>query len=57
MKALDLNQVAEYLEHATILQTIDGGFALTHYGITSAGNKFFMVNDTEGRTSVLEIPH
>lgn len=54
MKALDLNQVAEYLIDATILQTIDGGFALTHYGITSAGNKFFLINDANGNTNVSE---
>ncbi|MDP8567187.1 hypothetical protein [Methylophilus aquaticus] len=54
MKALDLNQVANYIADATILQTIDGGFALTHYGVTSAGNKFFLVNDAEGKSSVLE---
>lgn len=57
MKALDLSQVADYLANATILQTIDGGFALTHYGVTSTGNKFFLVNDAEGRASVLEFPH
>lgn len=54
MKALDLNQVADYLTDATILQTIDGGFALTHYGVNSAGNKFFLVNDAEGKSSVVE---
>lgn len=54
MKALDLNQVAEYLENAIILQTIDGGFALTHYGISSVGNKFFLVNDSDGKSFVTE---
>lgn len=54
MKALDLNQVAHYLADATILQTIDGGFALTHYGVNGAGNKFFLINDAEGKSSVLE---
>lgn len=54
MKALDLTQVADYLAGAIILQTIDGGFALTHYGINSAGNKFFLVNDAEGNSNVTE---
>lgn len=54
MKALDLNQVATYLEDATILQTIDSGFALTHFGVTSAGNRFFLTNDATGKSSVLE---
>lgn len=54
MKALDLTQVVDYLADATILQTIDGGFALTHYGITSAGNKFFLINDAIGNSSVIE---
>jgi len=54
MKALDLNQVADYLAGTTILQTIDGGFALTHYGVTRAGNKFFLINDADGKSVVLE---
>ncbi len=54
MRALDLNQVADYLADATILQTIDVGFALTHYGVTSASNKFCLVNDAHGNSVVAE---
>jgi hypothetical protein len=54
MKVLDLNQVAEYLGDATIIQTIDGGFALTHYGVTRNGDKFFLLNDADGNSSVFE---
>lgn len=54
MKPLDLNQVADYLADATILQTLDGGVALVHYGITNAGHNFFLINDVNGNSSVTE---
>lgn len=54
MKALNLTQVAEYITDATILQTIDGGFSLVHYGVTKIGNKFFIVNDAEGKSTLFE---
>ena len=54
MKALDLNQVAEYLDEATILQTIDDGFSLIHFGKSNMGNKFFLINNAEGQSAILE---
>lgn len=54
VKDLDLEQVAEYLSDATILETMDGGFALAHYGETGSGHKFFLVNDAEGNSSIVE---
>lgn len=54
MKILTLAQVADYLESATIEETHDVGFAITHFGKNAAGARFVLVNDCFGNSAVTE---
>lgn len=54
MKQLTLEQVADYLESATIEQSHDVGHAIVHIGRNEAGGRFVMVNDCYGKTTVSE---
>ncbi|WP_156891802.1 hypothetical protein [Nevskia ramosa] len=51
---MTLDQTADYLQFASIEQTIDAGFALVNIGRTEAGQRFVMVNDMRGDTAVTE---
>ena len=54
MKTLSLEQTADYLETATINQSIDEGHAIIHIGENEAGCKFIMVNNCMGETMLSE---
>lgn len=54
MQLLNLQQTADYLEAATIEDTIEAGHAVIHIGRTEAGAKFVLVNDHAGMTAVTE---
>lgn len=54
MKTMTLQQTADYLEAATIEQTLDRGHAITHIGTNAAGISFVLVNDYTGQTVVSE---
>lgn len=54
MQQLTLEQVADYLESATIEQSHDVGHAIVHIGRNAAGGRFVMVNDCYGKTTVSE---
>jgi len=53
-RILTLEDFAEYLEGATIKQTIDLGHAVVHHGITNIGFVFTAMNDCFGNTVVSE---
>jgi hypothetical protein len=54
MRTLTLDEMAKYLDHATIERTIDVGHAFIHIGMTVAGFGFVMVNNFFGETVVSE---
>lgn len=54
MQMLTLAQVADYLESATIEETHDKGFVITHFGKNAAGARFVLVNNCFGNSVVTE---
>ncbi|MEO6825088.1 MAG: hypothetical protein ABI167_10280 [Nitrosospira sp.] len=54
MKMLDMQQTADYLEHANIKQSIDAAHAIIHIGISAAGFNFVLVNNALGQTVLTE---
>lgn len=54
MKALTMQQTADYLEDASIEHSHDTGHAVTHIGTNAAGVPFVLVNDYTGQTVVTE---
>lgn len=54
MRFLTLDEVATYLEFATVQRTHDVGHAIIHIGLSAMGGKFVMVNDAQGDTVVTE---
>ena len=54
MKRLDMQQTADYLEHANIKQSIDAAHAIIHIGISAAGCDFVLVNNMFGQTVLTE---
>lgn len=54
MKTLTESETADYLEAATIINTMDGGHAIAHWGISREGFRFMLVNDCHGNTVVTE---
>ena len=54
MKAMTLQQTADYLEAANIDHTLNSGHAITHIGTNAAGVPFVLVNDYPGQTVVTE---
>jgi len=54
MQQLSSQQVADYLETATIDTTHDTGFALVHTGTSSAGARFVLSNDCHGGSTLTE---
>lgn len=53
MKYLNLEQVADYLEFATIHKTIKTAFNIVHSGESKAGVDFILINNALGE-SVLD---
>lgn len=56
MQRLTMQQLADYLETATIEGTTDHGHAITHTGTNEAGARFVLVNDINGDTTLTEAP-
>lgn len=54
MKTLTEAEAADYLEAATIINTMDAGHAIAHLGINGAGIRFMLMNDCGGNTVVTE---
>lgn len=54
MKSLTQAETADYLESATIINTMDCGHAIAHIGVTDTGIRFMLVNDCYGNTVVTE---
>jgi hypothetical protein len=54
MRVLNLNQTADFLEAATINNTIDLGHAIIHMGFNAAGLRFVLVNDCNGESALTE---
>ena len=54
MQQLSIEEVAAYLEHATITSSVDHGHAVIHDGINSAGAGFVLVNDIHGQSTLTE---
>jgi len=54
MRNLTLEQLAGYLESATIEQSLDAGHAITHIGRNEFGVRFVLVNDCFGNSVVSE---
>lgn len=54
MQSLNLQQLADYLESASIEHTHDAGHAVIHTGKNAVGARFVLVNDYHGRTTVTE---
>lgn len=54
MKILTLEQTADFLDSATIQQTIDTGHAIIHIGQSVFGGKFVLVNNAQGQTVLTE---
>ena len=54
MKTLSLEQTADYLDAATINQSIDEEHAIILIGKCDTGCKFIMVNNGMGETMVSE---
>lgn len=52
MKFITLTEAADLLETAEIIQSIDAGHAITHIGTDEAGNKFVMLNNCDGETTI-----
>ena len=53
-QSLTLEQTADYLEAATIENSIDSGCAITHIGTSPSGVKFILTNDAYGCTALTE---
>ena len=54
MKHLTPEQTADYLESATITNSMDAGHAITHMGVNAAGQSFIMVTNCWEETVVSE---
>ena len=56
MQLLTIEQTADYLEAATLEQSIDKGHAIVHIGINQAGAKFVLVDSImgEGESALAE---
>lgn len=54
MRVLNLNETADFLEAATIKNTIDAGHAIIHTGTSEAGSSFILVNDFNGESVLTE---
>lgn len=54
MKTLTQAETADYLEAATIINTMDAGHAIAHWGISGEGFRFMLVNDCHGNAVVTE---
>lgn len=54
MRNLSLAEAADYLEAATIEQTIKAGHAVVNVGVNEFGTRFVLVNDCQGQTVVTE---
>lgn len=54
MKNLTLEQMADFLETATIERSHDAGHAIVHVGKNAVGARFVMVNDHHGKTALTE---
>lgn len=54
MQQITMQQAADYLEDATITETIDAGHAVIHVGTNATGARFVLVNDYRGKTTVTE---
>lgn len=54
MHKIDLQQAADYLEAATIEQTIEAEHTIIHTGRNAAGVRFVIINDCFGNTVVSE---
>lgn len=48
MHTLNLEDTAEYLEHASIEHTHDIGHAVVHIGVNELGVRFILANDCFG---------
>lgn len=54
MQRITLEQVADYLETATIQHTHDLGHAIVHIGVSAAGSRFALMNDMHGNSTLSE---
>jgi len=54
MRVLNLNQTVDFLESATIKNTIDAGHAIVHMGVSEAGSRFVLINDCNGESVLTE---
>ncbi|WP_186300385.1 hypothetical protein [Denitromonas ohlonensis] len=54
MQNIGMQQTADYLEAATIEATTNAGHAVIHVGTNAAGNRFALVNDCFGHTTLTE---
>ncbi|WP_187427618.1 hypothetical protein [Comamonas sp. Z1] len=54
MRTLTPEETADYLESATVIKSMDAGFAITHTGFNAAGIKFLLMTDYNGETTVTE---
>ena len=54
MKRMTLKEACAYLESATILESIDHGHTITHFGTNADGVWFVMENDCLGKTYIYE---
>lgn len=54
MQTMTLQQIADYLNGATVDETIDTGHALIHRGTNAAGTPFVLVNDMHGNSALSE---
>ena len=50
MEHITLQQTADFLENATIEQTVEYGHAIVHFGVSEAGSRFVLMNDCNGET-------
>lgn len=56
MKTLSLEQIADYLEDATIDRSVNAGHALVHFGKSAAGTTFVLLAHVEGPSYLQEMP-
>lgn len=54
MRRLTLAEAADYLEAATVEQTIPAGHAVVNVGLNEFGVRFVLVNDDQEQTMVME---
>lgn len=52
MQHLDLHQASDFLESAAIDKTVDFGFAVVHSGFAPTGQKFVLINNSAGETTL-----